>query len=34
MGLKFMQKGKQREKEALKLKADKAIKHIKGVDEY
>ena len=29
-----MQKGEQREKEALKLKADLAIKQIKGEDDY
>ena len=34
MGLKFMQRGKQREKEALKVKANMAIKQIKGEDDY
>ena len=34
MGLKFMQKADQREKEALKLKANLAVKQIKGEDDY
>ena len=34
MGLKFMQRGKQREKEALRVKANMAIKQIKGEDDY
>lgn len=34
MGLKFMQRAEEREKEALKLKADLAIKQIQGQDDY
>ena len=34
MGLKFMQRAEEREKEALKLRADLAIKQIQGQDDY